>query len=120
MGSFGDKPLFKPKEKIMPVDFDALARETLADLVKTGSDFWDKLNEEQIPIVEQAVKDLAKASLNLVTEPDNAEIHKESIRFIKSTLASESTLAALLAAERLRSALMGALSRLTAVGLSLL
>ena len=104
----------------MPEDFEGLAKEVLADLQASGEAFWDQLSAEQRPIVEQAARDVAKATLKLITDPDNAEVHKETIAFAKSTLASEATLAALRASARLKEAVQGAVKKLILVGIGLL
>lgn len=102
------------------IDFKALGDEMLSDLKATGEAFWDKLQEDQKPIIEQAGKDLAKYSLLLVTDPANADLYKEMILAIKSTLSSETTLTAIRASERLKESLQRALKKLMAVGLALL
>lgn len=102
------------------MDFEALANELLADLQASGAAFWGELNEDQRPIVEQAARDLAEATVLLVADAKNADLHRSTILHIKSTLESEATLAALRASARLRRALMGALTRLVEVGISAL
>ena len=104
----------------MPEDFEALASEVLDDLKATGTAFWEELNEDNRPIVEQAAKDLAKYSLKLITDPANADIYKQDIGFIRSTLESEAALVALQAANRVKEALQRGLAKLVNVGLTLL
>ena len=102
------------------LDLKALADGILDDLKNTGEAFWDQLNDDQRPIIEAAGKSLAKASLGLITDPDNADIHQELVLAAKLTIGSETALAALDAQERLKSAVQSALKKLVGVGLALL
>lgn len=104
----------------MPVNWEDLASEMLDDLKATGEEFWDKLNAEQRPIIEQASKDIARASLLLVTDRENADLHKEVILAAKSTITSETALAALQAEKKLKASLWAGLQKLVGVGLALL
>ena len=104
----------------MSEEFDALLSEVLSDLKSSGEEFWDQLSEDQVGIVKQAAKDLARTTLLLVKEPDRADIHRETILILKSTLANEANLAALQAAARLKDAIQKALGKLVMVGLSAL
>ncbi len=102
------------------INFEDLASEMLDDLKSTGQDFWDKLNDEQRPVIEKAAKDIARAALLLVTDKENADLHKEVMLAAKSTIASETALAALQAEKRLKAALWSGFQKLVGVGLSLL
>lgn len=102
------------------LDLKALADGILDDLKGTGEAFWDQLNDEQRPIIEKAAKDLAKASLGLITDPDNADIYQELILAAKVMIGSETVIAALDAQERLKDAVQSALKKLVGVGLALL
>ncbi len=102
------------------LDFKALAEGILDELQDTGGAFWDKVQDDQRPILKQAAKDLAKASLGLITDPDNADIYQEVILAAKVTIGSETALAALEAREHLKDAVQSALKKLVGVGLALL
>ena len=102
------------------LDFEALTKGILDDLKGTGEAFWDQLNDEQRPIIEAAGKSLAKASLGLITDPDNADIYQELILAAKVSIGSVTVIAALDAQERLKSAVQSALKKLVGVGLALL
>jgi len=104
----------------MPVNWENLASEMLDDLKATGETFWNKLNAEQRPILEKAVKNIARASLSLITDPGNADVYKEVILAAKGTIMAETELAAMQAEKKLKSALWSGLQRLVGVGLSLL
>jgi len=104
----------------MSDDFEALAKETLKELRRTGEEFWDQLNEDQRPIVEQAARDAAQAMLGLVKEPERADIHRETLLAVKVTLAGEAVLASLRAQRRLKTALLRGLQKLATLGLAVL
>lgn len=104
----------------MAIDWSALADAVVEDLEATGEAFIDKLDADQRPILIKAARDIAEATGQLITDAENEEVHKETIEFAKGTLLVESTLTALRAEKRIRAAVESALTRLAAVGLSLL
>ena len=104
----------------MPEDFKALADEILKDLVNTGESFWDNLDEDHRTLMRAAAEDIADATLKLVTDPGNADLHKSTILHAKSQILDEGVLTSLEAASRMRAAVLNALQKLVMFGLSAL
>ncbi|KKN10024.1 hypothetical protein LCGC14_1040790 [marine sediment metagenome] len=100
-------------------DWENLLEETLTGLRDTADNFWDDLQDDQKAIVTQAAEDLTRAQWNIMRGKD-IDMNKTNIEFIESTLASETTLASVKAAEKLRDAFKSALGRLVGVGLTIL
>lgn len=104
----------------MADDWEKLYLETLTDLKKTGSAFWERINDEQRGIVTQAAKDLAQAEIALLLGRGDPGVHREIVLACKSVLASESALAALEANRRLKEIFQRTVARLLNIGLTLL
>lgn len=99
--------------------WERLFEETLAGLKESGEAFWEKLEDEHRGIMEVAAKDLAKAQWNII-RGENVEVNKENIKFIRSTITTETFLASLNARDFLVKAFQDGLKKLMGVGLSIL
>lgn len=93
------------------MDWEKLADETLDVLKKDASELWENISETQQAIMIKAVKDLAKAELDIIRGKD-VELNIEDIKFIQSTIATEADLVRYKAQNELRKAFTTALSRI--------
>lgn len=93
------------------MEWERLADETLELLKKDSSELWENISENQQAVMVQAVKDLAKAELEIIRGKD-VEQNTTDIRFIQSTLATEADLVRYKAAKALRDAFSSALNRI--------
>ena len=101
-------------------DWEAFREEVLADLKNDASEFWDRLNDQQRPIVEQAARDLADISLLIIRDPDRRKHNLRTVAHIKGILEGEAAIAQLAAASRIKSSILNIVGKSLNVGLSLL
>lgn len=103
----------------MSEGWENIFESTLADLKASGESFWNKLQEEHKEVMTQAAKDLAKAQWNILRGHEVA-VNEENIKFIRSTISTETFLVSLDAREALVQAFQSGLKKLVGVGLTIL
>lgn len=102
------------------MEWETFAEEVLKDLQDTGSDFWDEVKEDQVPILKQTAKDLAKYTMLLVKEPEKREQHLMTMKHLQNIVESEAALSALRARNHIKAAINNVLRRVVSMGFSLI
>lgn len=103
----------------MPDDFDALFQEAWKILKTESIGIYQQIRSEQIPIVENAMKVMARAMVATIIEPKKAEQHRDTVNAAKSVIASEANLAAIKATNAFIESLKKAALKLGTLAISM-
>lgn len=99
--------------------WSAFGRDVIEDLKSTGSDFWDELREDQIPIVERTTNRAADLVAELIAAPHAERLRIENnLRFLWATLQLESAVTTYRAEREIKEAIGRVIRRATALALS--